>query len=218
MSEARIHPPSQELLRVARRAGLAPRVQVVGIAAALAGLACLVPWLLGSAWSSLQALAQVQLTRPDGALPALPLLGDALWPCVVVPGLVLGLRYALGRILHGGAAGQGRGLRIARARPTTQLASVLAALGTLGLSLHTVQRVLQRSATLLSAFHELLVGLALWLLLCALLEAVLARLQLFRTLHLSHRELRDELRAVQGDPHVRAARAREAQRVRAPAS
>jgi hypothetical protein len=218
MSEARVRPPSEELLRAARQAGLAPHAPVVGIAAALSGMACLGPWLAGNAWASLQKLAHVQLEDPFALAPALSLLRDALLPCAALPGLVFGLSLTLGRLLHGGPVGGGRGLRVARKRPTSHAASVLAGLGVLGLSLHTAHTLLHGSSTLPAGLRKLLVGVALWLLLCALLEAALARHHLFRALHLSRREHLDEARAMQGDGGMRAARAREAQRMGAGAS
>ena len=213
MSEARIHPPSEQRLSEARRLGHVPRAPLVGVfslwSALLVGLVLAAPTL----WPALQELARAPLEAAAAgralSLPSTPLHQLAWSLAWVLTSATLAL--ALGTfVAQGPAWGGASGSRL---RPTplrpSRITGLLFALGLPLLCLHQAGRALRAEpAQLAPLFRDFALHAAAYLAACALLDASLARAAHVRSLWLTRREQKDEQREAYGSPELRRARDR----------
>jgi flagellar biosynthesis protein FlhB len=218
MSQARTYPPSEQRIAAARRAGSGPRVAITGLVGSVLGL-CLGLWGWGTAlWAQCLALFQGPLAAFSHGEPAVA----SHW--LQHAWLAVGSRLLLILACTWSAASlslflaQGPAVALPWARPERRFptltpprtARALAALVVLLVALTLLPQSLRASAlprvdSLFHTWRERLVGL---LVACAVVDAALARALFFRSLWMTRREHRDELREAYGSPEIRAARER----------
>lgn len=216
MVEARTHPPSEQRLSEARRAGHVPRAALAGACGALVGGVLGLSALGEPLWKACKALFRACLeaaTAPAGE--GLARLKSVSW--AVASGLAILLACCwLGAALAQFLA-QGLGFkppfgrvreRFEALKPprTSRLLAALAVLLSAGvIALDAWHATPHDAPDLLSRFGMRLA----WLLVgCALVDAFLARAAFVRSLWMTRREHREALREAYGAPEVRALRAR----------
>jgi flagellar biosynthesis protein FlhB len=213
MSEARIHPPSEQRLSEARRLGHVPVVRLAGLFGGWAALALALGLAGPALWRALVTLLRAPLERAARGQPPAPgSLAGALSPLALPLLALLGsalLATALATFVAQGPAfgfASGSRLRLAPLAPgrTARLLFVLGLPLVAGVSLPRLLRAEQ--ADLVPLLSDLALHLAAWLALCALLDASLARAAHLRSLWLTRSEQRAEQREQHGSPEVRRAR------------
>jgi flagellar biosynthesis protein FlhB len=215
MSEARIHPPSEQRLSEARRIGHVPRAPLVGVfalwASLLLGLSLSAPRLWGALVHLLRAPLEAAASGRAWSLVDLAKPGtQLLWSIAF---LLLGafVALALGTLITQGPAfgfvGASR-LRPSPLRPARSSA-LLFAFGLPFLCAQVSARALRAEPHELTALlRDFALYLAAYLGACSLLDAALARAAHVRSLWLTRREQRDEQREAYGSPEVRRVRDR----------
>lgn len=216
MSQARIHPPSEQRLADARRAGHVPRAPLVGLFAAFVTLMFWLSFAGPSLFATLGALYRLPLERAERGEP-LPSLNE-LTPFLHSVALELGIGFALtfcalalGTFLvQGPAFGFGSAVRLKlpklRQGRTGKLLFVFGLPVVLFTQLPRVLRV--EVASVASLLGDLALMTGMWLALCGLVEASLARARHIRSLWLTRAEYQDEQREAYGSPEMRRARDR----------
>jgi flagellar biosynthesis protein FlhB len=215
MAGAKIHPPSEQRVAEARRAGLAPRPVIAGLAAAwvtiVAGLRLCAPGLwqrVAELWRlPLEALAlgdaarafELARTLLFEIAGQLALLLAAAASCIaLVSWLAQGPHFALPT----------RARRPFEAPPRSMLAGVLAALAACVVCAAFLSPALWLEPSsvgpLLARFGA---TLALVLALAALIDVAVARTAFLRALWMTRQELKEEQREAYGSPELRRARA-----------
>jgi flagellar biosynthesis protein FlhB len=211
MTEARIHPPSEQRVSEARRAGHVPVVRLAGLFGGFAALAFALSVSGPALWRVLADLLRGPLERaargePLGevgpalaalALPLASLLGCAFFASALASFLAQGPAF-------GFASGSRLRLPALRAGRTARLLFVLGLPLVAGLSLRRLLRA--ELAAAFSILQDFALHAAAWLALCALLDASLARVAHVRSLWLTRSEQRAVEREQHGSPEMRKAR------------
>jgi flagellar biosynthesis protein FlhB len=215
MSEARIHPPSEQRVSEARRLGHVPVVPLAGLFGAFTALAFALGVSGPALWRALVALLRTPLERAArGEPPAHPQLADALLPLALPLASLLGCAFLATALASFVAQGPAFGfaarsrLRLVPLAPsrTSRLLFVLGLPLVAALSLRSLLRA--ELADVVALLSDFALHLSAWLALCALLDASLARTAHLRSLWLTRSEHRAEQREQHGSPEVRAARQR----------
>jgi flagellar biosynthesis protein FlhB len=213
MSQARIHPPSEQRLSEARQLGHVPRAPLVSLFALwstlLLGLSLAAPTL----WRALEELVRGPLEAAAlGHTLALSstALKQLAWSlaCALLGAFVA---LALGTLVSQGPAfgfaGASR-LRPVPVRPPRST-GLLFALGLPVVCLQIAARALRAEpAQLASLLRDFALYAAAYLAACALLDASLARAAHVRSLWLTRREQQEEQREAYGSPELRRVRDR----------
>lgn len=222
MAEAKIHPPSPSRIAEARAAGHAPSPLLAGMAGGICALALASRELLPRvryAWTRLaqaplEALAQGDLARAEQLARAHAAeLADGLsWLALLLIACVLLALVAAQGVVFVWPRRARRPFTRAKA---SYLAPALFVLGLAILLLVSLHAALWLTSAEVGAFvsryvvHMAALVLGVWL-----VDAAVARERFFRSLWLTRREQREELREAFGAPETREARAgaRQAQR------
>lgn len=210
MSQARVHPPSEQRIREARRAGHVPRVPLVSLAASWIALACGL-FLLGD---GLGTALERAFVRPLEALAAgRPLaLPVAELERVAVSLLAL-LALAWVALAASIVLAQGPAFGAVPARPrfpelrAGRTARALFVLGLPVLGAFALERALRASErTFVDVLFTFAILVGVLAFACALIDVAFARAAHVRSLWLTRAEHRDEQREAYGSPEARAAR------------
>ena len=215
MSEARIHPPSEQRLSEARRLGHVPRAPLVGLFALwsslLLGLSLAAPAFRGGLEALLRGPLEATAQQRPWTLAELWAPGSRLLASCAFVLLGAFVALALGTwISQGPAFGFAPASRLRL--PALRAPRVTAVLFALGLPILCGQIAARSLRAEPSHFGDIVRDFALYaaayLAACALLDAALARAAHVRSLWLTRREQRDEQREAYGSPELRRARAR----------
>jgi flagellar biosynthesis protein FlhB len=215
MAGARIHPPSEQRVADARRAGLAPRPALAGFAAAWFALAAGLQLRGPVLWQQVEDLWRRPLEalalRDAGRARALAfsLLADIAGHCA----LLLAAAAACATLVAWLAQGPHFGLPVRARRPFQQPARSPLAGALAGLAACAVFAALLSPALWLEPAGVALVltrfaaYMAVVLALAAVVDVALARTAFLRALWMTRQELQDEQREAYGSPELRRARA-----------
>jgi flagellar biosynthesis protein FlhB len=214
MSEARIHPPSEQRLSEAQRQGHVPVVRLAGLFGGFTALVLALTIGAPSLWRVLRELLRAPLERAArGEPPAPGALLASLAPLAVPVVSMLGCAFLATALASFFAQGPAFGLARTRLRlpalragRTARLLFVLGLPLAFGLSLRRLLRA--ELADALALLEDFALQVSAWLALCALLDASLARAAHLRSLWLTRSEQRAEQREMHGAPEIRQARAR----------
>jgi flagellar biosynthesis protein FlhB len=211
VTEARIHPPSEQRLSEARRAGHVPVVRLAGLFGGFTALAIALSVCGPALWRALTDLLRGPLehaARGESpgefvpglfglALPLASLLGCAFLATALASFIAQGPAF--------GFAASSR-LRLSPLR-AGRLAPALFVLGLLLVAVLSLRRLLRAEiADAFAILQDFALHTAAWLALCALLDASLARVAHVRSLWLTRSEQRADQREQHGSPEMRRAR------------
>jgi flagellar biosynthesis protein FlhB len=218
MSQARIHPPSEQRIAQARRAGHVPRAAITGAIAGLLGAALGLCLWGPRLWSGCTRLLRVSLEATANREPVSGAVWAAeAWRELGVPTLsILFVAWAAAGFFSFLAQGTALFVPSARARQRfprlrpARTAGVLAALAVLVVCACVLPDSLrvndfESGAALFVRWCKWLVAP---LLACVVVDVALARARFFRSLWLTRREHLDDQKEAYGSPEIRAFRER----------